>query len=280
MKQTKRKKKYNILSTVILSIAAITVLFPLVWVLFTSLKSSQEFYENIWGIPREFVWKNYVDAWVKTNFAVNFLNSVLVTFGALAINLVCSATTAYVIGRYRYRGRRITNGVYMAAMMIPTIIGLIPQYFMLANMKLLDTRFGLMLVYGFSSIPFSVFTLLGFFQTLPHALEEAALIDGASHYQTFLRVMLPLAQPGIITVAVVNFINNWNEYYKAITYLSSPERLTIPVSLVNFISQCQYRIAWGPLMASCVLMIVPTIFVYCIFRNSIQKGLTAGAVKG
>lgn len=280
MKKQKTIKRYNLVSTLVLAIASLTVLFPLLWVLFTSLKSTQEFYFNIWGLPQEFVWQNYIEAWRKTNFGTNFLNSLLVTFGALAINLIGSTTTAYVLSRYHFRGRRFTNGVYMLSMMIPTIIGLIPQYFLLANMKLLDTRTGLILVYGFSAIPFSVFTLLGFFQTLPHALEEAALIDGANHYQTFFRIMLPLAQPGIVTVGVVNFINNWNEYYKARAYLSSPSRLTIPVSLVNFVAQCQYRIAWGPLMASCILMIVPTILIYCIFRNSIQKGLTAGAVKG
>lgn len=280
MKRTKKRNSYNILSSIILMIAALTVIFPLLWVAFTSLKSSQEFYFNIWGLPKEFVWENYVEAWVKTNFGKNFLNSLLVTFGALLINLVCSTTTAYAIGRYRFRGRNLTHGIYIVSMMIPTIIGLIPQYFLLANMKLLDSRLGLTLVYGFSAIPFSVFTLLGFFQTLPHELEEAAMIDGASHYQIFFRIMFPLAQPGIVTVCVVNFINNWNEYYKAMTYLSTPERLTIPVSLVNFIAQCQYRIAWGPLMASCILMTVPTILIYCIFCNSIQKGLTAGAVKG
>lgn len=280
MKRMKKRNSYNILSTFILVIAAITVLFPLLWVAMTSLKSSQEFYFNIWGLPKEFVWENYVEAWRKTNFAQNFLNSLMVTVGALLINLVCSTTTAYVIARYDYRGRRLTNGIYMGAMMIPSIIGLIPQYFMLANMHLLDSRLGLALVYGFSAIPFSVFTLLGFFQTLPDELEGAAMIDGASHYQVFFRVMFPLAQPGVVTVCVVNFINNWNEYYKAMTYLSTPSRLTIPVSLVNFIAQCQYRIAWGPLMASCILMTVPTLVIYCIFGSSIQKGLTAGAVKG
>lgn len=280
MKKQKTRKRYDPISTLVLAVMSLTVLFPLLWVLFTSLKGTQEFYFNIWGLPQEYVWQNYAEAWRKTNFGTNFLNSLFVTFGALAINLVGSTTTAYVLSRYHFRGRRFTNGVYMLSMMIPTIIGLIPQYFLLANMKLLDTHIGLILVYGLSSIPFSVFTLLGFFQTLPHALEEAALIDGANHYQTFFRIMLPLAQPGIVTVGVVNFINNWNEYYKARAYLSTPTRLTIPVSLVNFVAQCQYRIAWGPLMASCVLMIVPTILIYCIFRNSIQKGLTAGAVKG
>ncbi len=280
MKKQPTLKRFDPISTLVLAIMSLTVLFPLLWVLFTSLKGTQEFYFNIWGLPQEFVWENYVEAWQKTNFGTNFLNSLFVTFGSLAINLIGSTTTAYVLSRYRYRGRRFTNGVYMLSMMIPTIIGLIPQYFLLAGMKLLDTHLGLILVYGLSSIPFSVFTLLGFFQTLPHALEEAALIDGANHYQTFFRIMLPLAQPGIVTVGVVNFINNWNEYYKARAYLSTPTRLTIPVSLVNFVAQCQYRIAWGPLMASCILMIVPTILIYCIFRNSIQKGLTAGAVKG
>ena len=195
----KKRNSYNILSTLILALAAVTVLFPLIWVAFTSLKSSQEFYFNIWGLPKEFVWDNYVEAWVKTNFGKNFMNSLLVTFGALLINLVCSTTTAYCIGRYQYRGRRITNGIYMASMMIPSIIGLIPQYFLLANMKLLDTRLGLTLVYGFSAIPFSVFTLLGFFQALPHELEEAAMIDGCTPSQAMRNVTIPLMRSSFVT---------------------------------------------------------------------------------
>lgn len=151
---------------------------------------------------------------------------------------------------------------------------------MLLQLNLLDTRLGLILVYGLSSVPFSTFMLFGFFKALPHELEEAAMIDGAGYIKTFRTIMLPLAQPGVITVMIVNFIDYWNEYYKAMSYVTTPSKLTIPVGLVQFTQQSQYRIDWGALMASNIIMIIPTIVVYCIFQNSIQKGLTAGAVKG
>lgn len=106
------------------------------------------------------------------------------------------------------------------------------------------------------------------------------MIDGAGYIKTFRTIMLPLAQPGVITVMIVNFIDYWNEYYKAMSYVTTPSKLTIPVGLVQFTQQSQYRIDWGALMASNIIMIIPTIVVYCIFQNSIQKGLTAGAVKG
>ena len=143
---------------------------------------------------------------------------------------------------------------------------------MLLHLNLLDTRLGLILVYGLSSVPFSTFMLFGFFKALPHELEEAAMIDGAGYIKTFRTIMLPLAQPGVITVMIVNFIDYWN--------VTTPSKLTIPVGLVQFTQQSQYRIDWGALMASNIIMIIPTIVVYCIFQNSIQKGLTAGAVKG
>lgn len=272
--------KNSIPSTVVLLIASVIVLFPLFWVLLTSLKSTQEFLVNIWGLPETYVWQNYTKAWEKTNFASNFTNSLFVTFGSMALSVTLSVTTAYVIARYKFRLNAALKGIYVAALMVPSIISLIPQYFMLDGMHLLDSRLGLIFVYGLAEIPFNVFMLLGFFQTIPHELEEAALVDGADHYVTFFRVMLPLAQPGIVTVSVVNFISFWNEYYKAMVFMSTPEKYTIPVSLVNYTAQCQIRLSWGPLMASNMLMIVPTIAVYCIFRKTIQAGLTAGAVKG
>lgn len=276
----KNGQKYSIPSTVVLAVAAVMVLFPLLWVLLTSLKTTPDFLENIWGLPKEYIWQNYAKAWDKTNFAKNFINSLLVTFGAMVISVGFSTTTAYVIARYDFKFKTSLRSLYMMSMMVPSIISLIPQYFMLSRLNLLDTRTGLILVYGLTEIPFNVFLLLGFFQTIPHELEDAALVDGADHYQTFLKIMFPLAQPGIVTVAVVNFINYWNEYYKAMVYMSTPDKFTIPVSLVNYTAQCQARLSWGPLMASNMLMIVPTIVVYCIFRKTIQTGLTAGAVKG
>lgn len=273
-------KKNSIPSTIVLLVAAFIVLFPIFWVLLTSLKSTQDFLVNIWGLPETYVWQNYAKAWEKTNFASNFTNSLFVTFGSMALSVTLSVTTAYVIARYKFRLNAALKSIYVAALMVPSIISLIPQYFLLDGMNLLDSRLGLVFVYGLAEIPFNVFMLLGFFQTIPHELEEAALVDGADHYVTFFRIMLPLAQPGIVTLSVVNFISFWNEYYKAMVFMSTPKKFTIPVSLVNYTAQCQIRLSWGPLMASNMLMIVPTIAVYCIFRKTIQAGLTAGAVKG
>lgn len=276
----KRSLKGSIPAMLILIIASLVVLYPILWVFLTSLKTTPDFLENIWGLPKVFVWDNYVKAWTKTKFTKNLTNSIIVTFGAMLIGLGFSTTSAYVISRYHFRTRNLLRAVYMMSMMVPTIISLIPQYFMLRGMHLLDTRIGLILIFGLAEIPFNIFMLLGFFQTIPSELEEAAFVDGANHYQTFFRVMLPLAQPGIVTLAVTNFIAFWNEYYKPMVYLSSPDKFTIPVSLVNYTAQCQIRMSWGPLMASNMLMIVPTAAVYCIFRKTIQSGLTAGAIKG
>lgn len=275
-----KSRKVSIVSMIVLILAAIIVLFPLIWVLTTSLKNTPELLENIWGIPTKFHWENYVKAWQKTRFAENLGNSLIVTFASLALSVVCSATTAYIIARYTFRFHKQLKGLYMVAMMVPSIISLIPQYFLLNTLHLLDNRLGLILCYGLGDIPFNIFILLGFFATIPHELEDAALIDGASDLQAFTRIMFPLAQPGLVTVAVVGFIGYWNEYYKARVYMATPSKLTIPVSLVNFETQCQATLSWGPMMASCMLMIVPTVLVYCIFRKSIQAGLTAGAVKG
>lgn len=280
MKKNKKITAGSVIATVILIIAALAVLFPLIWVLLTSLKSNKDFYANVWGLPKEWMWKNYARAWQKANIGQTAINSLIITLCSLGLGLTCSTTTAYVLARFKFRLRGVLRGIYLAAIMVPSIISLIPQYFLLNGMKLLDSQLGLILVYALSSIPFASFILYGFFLTLPHELEEAALVDGSGYARTFFKIMLPLAQPGIITVLVINFIDYWNEYYKAITYISTPAKFTIPVGLVVFTQQSQYRIDWGALMASNIVLIVPTIIVYCVFQNSIQKGLTAGAVKG
>lgn len=279
----KRKRKVtaaSIVGTLLLCLAAAAVITPLIWVLLTSLKSNQDFYTNVWGLPREWMWENYGRAWEKGNMGSGLWNSLIVTFGSLLLGLSCSSTTAYVLSRYRFPGRAVLRKIYLAAIMVPSIISLIPQYFMLIHLKLLDSLPGLILVYGLSSLPFASFVLYGFFETLPHELEEAARMDGAGYFRTFWQIMLPLARSGLVTVMIINFIDYWNEYYKALTYLSTPEKLTIPVGLVIFTQQSQYRVDWGALMASNVIMIIPAAVIYCIFQNTIQKGLTAGAVKG
>lgn len=284
MKRMKKLKNrfsfHSVFGTLLLILAAAIVILPLLWVLLTSFKSNQDFYSNVWGLPQEWLWENYARAWERGNIGTGVVNSLIVTLGSLLLGLTCSTTSAYIMARFRFKGRGLLRGVYLAAIMVPSIIVLIPQYFMLINLKMLDSLFGLILVYGLSSIPFASFILYGFFQTLPHEMEEAAVIDGASYTKTFWKIMLPLAQPGIITVMVVNFIDYWNEYYKAMTYISSPWKQTIPVGLVVFTQQSQYRIDWGALMASNVILVIPTAVVYCVFQNFIQKGLTAGAVKG
>ena len=270
----------GIAATLLLLVMAIIVIFPLLWVFLTSLKTNRDFYANVWGLPEEWMWQNYMRAWTRGNIGRGFLNSIFVTFGSLALGLCFSTTTAYAFARFKFRGRRLMRSVYLAAIMVPEIIALIPQYFLLIHLNLLDNLNGLILIYALSSLPFSQFVLYGFYATLPHELDEAATIDGASHFRIFIRIMLPLAQAGIITIIVVNFISHWNEYFKALIYLSSPLKFTIPVGLVVFTQMSQYRIDWGALMASNVILIVPTIIVYCVFLRTIQKGLTVGAIKG
>lgn len=281
--QTKRLKSHrriSILGTIILVLSAAIIIFPLAWVFLTSFKSNKDFYSNVWGLPKHWEFDNYVRAWTRGNISTTAINSVIVTLSSLVLCLVCSTTTAYALARYRFRLRGALRSVYLAAIMVPSIISLIPQYFLLINLRLLDSLIGLILVYALSSVPFAVLVLYSFFQTLPHEVEEAALIEGAGYSMIFRKIMLPLAQPGVITVSVIAFIDFWNEYFKAMTYISSPAKMTIPVGLVVFTQQSQYRIDWGALMASNVIIIIPAFVVYILFQNSIQTGLTTGAVKG
>jgi N-acetylglucosamine transport system permease protein len=169
--------------------------------------------------------------------------------------------------------------LYVASMMVPFILALIPLFFLMNSFHLINTITGLILVYASSVLAFGVFVLYGFYKSLPKELEEASMIDGASYYGTFFKIMLPLSQPGLVTVAIINVLNIWNEYIVGTILVNDPEKYTLPIGIAALQIEMQYRTEWGPLFAALFITIVPVLFVYIIFQKRIASGITAGAVK-
>lgn len=266
---------------IILLIWSVAVLYPLIWTLLDALKNNEQFFLNApWALPKfPLLWTNFSYVWSKYNFSTYFMNSIVVTVGSTLLGMILAAMTAYILARYDFKGNKILFTIYISSMMIPFALALIPLFFLLNDLQLINTWLGLILVYAALNLPFGIFLLVGFYKSLPKEIEEAAIIDGTSHYGTFFRVMLPLSQPGLITVMITNMLNNWNEYFLGVVLTNEPTKYTLPIGLAVMQAEMQYRVEWGPLFAGLLITTLPTLIVYMIFQRQIASGITAGAVK-
>ena len=269
----------RILFHVPLGVWAIFTIFGLFWIVLTSFKTNRELYSNVWSLPTSLQIQNYIKAWEVVKMGQYFSNSLIVVFTSIILILAVSAPAAYVLTRIPFRGSNSLMQFFMAGMGIPYPLLFIPLFGMLASFKWVDTLQGLVLVYVCLSIPFTVFLLSGFFGSLPIELEEAAALDGASPLGTFLKVMLPLASPGLLTAAIFNFIGLWNEYLLALIFITSSEKRTLSLGLYALQNSMQYTGDWVGLFAGIVIVMLPTALLFIILSERMISGITLGSVK-
>lgn len=262
-----------------LSIWMLITLFPLYWIVVSSLKSPADIASYpVQYVPHAPTLVNYVDLFRKTTFGWNMYSSLTVSLTAAAVATVIAILSAYVMSRFAFRGRGAVMLAFLVTQMIPAFIALGPLYQMMVNFHLVDTRQGLVLVYIAVCIPFSSIMLKGFFDNVPEELEEAAMIDGLSRFGALLRIVLPIMGPGLIATFIFNFVNCWNELFLSVTLMNTDDRRTIPTALNGFITS--FNIEWGPLSAAAVLTVLPTMVLFGLASRWIVAGLTAGATKG
>jgi len=259
---------------------AIAVLGPLAWVLVTSLKTGAEVFSSPWGLPETAQWGNYAKAWHEAGISKYFLNSLIVSVATIILLLPIGSMAAYVLARFPFRGSQFVFGTFLGGMMFPNFLIIIPLFFLLRDLALLDTKTGLILVYVAYSLSFTIFVMHGFFHALPNELAEAGEIDGATDAQTFWRIMLPIARPGLIIVGIFNAIGLWNEYGLALVLVNSEENRTLPLGIANLVMTQHYQSDWGALFAGLVIVMLPVMIVYWVFRDKIHETMLAGAVKG
>ena len=259
---------------------AALVVFPMLWLLYTSFKTDREIFASPWSFPTVLQWDNFRRGWVDAHIGEYFLNSFIVVIPSLALILLLSAMTAYVLARFPFPGNRIIFYGFLAGLLFPVFLALIPLFFLVKDLGMLSTYQGLILVYVAYSLPFSVFFMTGFFRTLPSELHEAAIIDGANQFQVFFLVMLPLAQPGLISIGIFNFLGMWNQYLLPLVLMTQASRYVLTQGLAYMLVQQYYQSDWSALFAAVTMIMVPTLIVYVIFQNQIQKGITVGALKG
>lgn len=257
---------------------------PLVWLYLTSLKPSRDIFTSPFAAPdpAHLAWGNYQRAWTVGHFGTYFGNSLGVTALSVVLTVALGAMLAFALARFEFPGRSLLLPALLAGMVIPLQVAVVPLFFELRGLHLLNSRMGLVLVYVATGLPFAVFILTGFFRSLPQELYEAAILDGCTPVRAFWSVMLPLARPGLVTVAVFTFLGIWNEYFLAFMFLSgegSESLKTLPLGLANLTIVSQYRTDFGLVFAGLAIVITPSLLVFLRLQRDLTAGITMGALK-
>ena len=259
---------------------AVIVIAPILWTVLASFKNTTEIFSSPWTLPAELRWENWARAWNEARVGRFFINSVIVVACSTFGTMLFGSMAAYVLARYKFVGNRFIYYLFVSGLAFPMFLALVPLFFVVRNLGLLDTHTGLILVYIAYSLPFTIFFLAAFFKTLPNSVAEAGMIDGCSHTRLFFQVMLPMAKPGLISVTIFNIIGQWAQYQLPLVLLSNAEEKWVLTQGIADISvNAGYEADWSGLFAALTIAILPMIIVYAIFQRQIQSGLTAGAMK-
>lgn len=269
----------NVFSHAFLVLWALMVMLPLAWAVLTSFKTDAQIFSSPWSLPDTLHFENWSRAWNEANIGGYFLNTLIVVSGSMIGTMLLGAMAAYVLARFEFPGNKAIYYLFVAGMSFPVFLALVPLFFVLKNLAILNTYQGLILTYIGYSLPFTVFFLTAFFRTLPTSIAEAAFIDGASHSRIFFHVMLPMAKPGLISIGIFNFLGQWNQYLLPVVLNQDPDKYVLTQGLASLAISQGYKGDWSGLFAGLVIAMIPVLIVYAVFQSQIQKGLTAGALR-
>ena len=277
---------YKIFVYVALITLAISIIVPIAWVFLASLKSQLELVSgNPFDFPKQMLWSNFADAFVKARMGDYLLNTIIVTALSLVILLVVALPASYVLARFDFVGKKFFNGLFMAGLFVNVNYIVLPIFLMLfnADIKLgvdffLNSKFWLSVVYAATALPFTIYLLTGYFKTLPKAYEEAASIDGCGYFKTMTKIMIPMARPSIITVILFQFLAFWNEYIIAFTFMDK-ENATLAVGVKYLMADAKSQANFGVMYAGLVIVMIPTLVLYICVQKKITQGMSIGGMK-
>jgi trehalose/maltose transport system permease protein len=264
-------------------VIVVFLVFPFVWALLSSIKPSEELFATpVQYWPKNPTLENYRLVLSSGDFQRALVNSVIVALSVTALSLAIGSFAAFALGRFRFRGRSVVLYVVLAMTIFPQIAVLGALFQMINAFKLYNTLPALMLTYLIFTLPFTVWVLTGFLEAVPTEIEEAAYVDGATPFQVYWKIMMPLAAPGMATTGLLAFIAAWNEFLFALSFTQTPDKRTVTYAIQAFstTTSAMYEVPWGQMMAASVVVTLPLIALALLFQRRILAGLTAGAVKG
>jgi multiple sugar transport system permease protein len=273
------KNIWRIIYTIIIGVIAATMVLPFVWMISTSFKIEMEVFNfPIEWIPKTLNLKNYGNAWnSRFSFPLYYFNTVKVSILTTLLQVSISSLAAYAFAKIKFAHSKQLFLIYLATLMIPAQVTLIPSFIILKSLRLINTHLGIILISSFSI--YGVFLLRQFIRTVPDEMSEAAFIDGANHLQIFVRIILPMVKPAIATLAMLKFIWTWNDYQNPLIFLSSEKLFTLQLGMRAF-SSTEYGNQFALMMAAAVMAIFPLMIVFLIFQRYVIEGISIGAVKG
>ncbi|MFC5407060.1 carbohydrate ABC transporter permease [Cohnella soli] len=249
------------------------------WAVLASLSTTREIFTN--SLLRSgFHFSNYIHLFKDQGMGRYFLNSAIYTVAACIGIIVVAAPAAYIMGRVQFRGRKLVQAMFLSALAIPGILIAIPLFSLFVELKLTGSLFTLLLIYIFTSAPFGVFLLSGFFSSIPKEFEESAAIDGCGPIKAFIRIVLPVAKPGLLTLSIFNFLGIWNEYFYALIFANNPSTRTVALALQSIVYGLANTGDYAGIFAACMVVFFPTFLLFLFLSNKMVAGITVGSVKG
>lgn len=274
----KKIKAGTVVVYVILIAWALTTVFPFAWVLLNSVKPSAEVLNSSFSLPKEFTWGNYINAFSKLNVANAYKNSLIIS-GSVTIGvMILSSLLSFAMSRYKFFGKKLINTLLVASLMFPVFSTIIPVFRMIVSWGLLNKNLAVILPQIAGNLSFATIVMIGFMNSIPIEMEEAAYMEGANVFQVFFRIIVPLCKPSLSTVAIFSFLWSYNDLF--VQKIMIRDNTKFPISTLLEQISSQYGTDFGLMAASVALIIVPVLIVYCFLQKNIIKGLTAGAIKG
>ena len=267
---------------IFLIIWSILIVFPILWAVLSSLKTNLEFGTNAWKLPEKLQWVNYKEAWEGANFSKYFLNSLILSAGTVALSIIMTTTSAYVIGKFVHPVVKSIEVFYSIFMMVPQMLLLIPLLQMCKKMNMTKSNvvlFTLMITNALQGVPFYVFLLTPFMRSINNSILEAAEIDGANQFQSFITLVLPMIVPAIFMVGLLSFVGIWNEYVMSITFIKDSTKYTLSAGINELMNDA--KAGQTLKFAALIIAMLPILIIYAIFQKPLQNGLSSSdGVKG
>lgn len=272
------KKLPSVFSNIFIMIFSLSCIFPVIWLIYSSLKTEGEFNANIISFPKQINIDNYISILTESNMLIYMKNSFIVTTISVVLTVSIGFVTGYLLSRFRFKGSKILYAYYLLGMIVPIHALMIPMYILFSKFNLVDNLYGLAIPYVAFGIPIAIYLVQSYMKSVPIEIEEAAHIDGSSFTRTVFSIILPVCMPILATIAIIQFFACWNEFSFALTLISGDNLRTVPLGLT--LLKGQFTQDYPRLMTSMIISMAPIMVLYFMFSKQIMKGMTAGAVKG